>query len=267
VNLAEIRSGYLSEGHDIASASSKTCQDIILSKIAKSPLSCNIAIKGGVIIQHISKDKRRATRDFDLDFIRYSLGDDAIREFVSALNDVEDGVAMNIVAPIEELNHQDYNGKRVILELTDRNNTRIGAKLDIGVHSKVDVEQEEYCFELDNIGESVTLLINSKEQMFTEKLRSLLKLGRFSTRYKDIFDFYYLIYIAGLNKERLMKCFAEYIFDAEDMRENNIDDIHARLSGIFRNKAFIDKAGAAHNNWLELPIADVTRKIIMFFTQ
>ena len=42
----------------------------------------------------------------------------------------------SIVAPIEELNHQDYNGKRVILGLTDRNNTRIGAKLDIGVHSK-----------------------------------------------------------------------------------------------------------------------------------
>ena len=31
-------------------------------------------------------------------------------------------------------------------------------------------------------------LINSKEQMFTEKLRSILKFGPLSTRYKDIFD-------------------------------------------------------------------------------
>lgn len=28
--------------------------------------------------------------------------------------------------------------------------------------------------------------------MFAEKLRSLLKFGAFSTRYKDIFDLYYL---------------------------------------------------------------------------
>ena len=34
--------------------------------------------------------------------------------------------------------------------------------------------------------------INSKEQMFTEKLRSLLKFGPNSTRYKDIFDMVYL---------------------------------------------------------------------------
>lgn len=35
-------------------------------------------------------------------------------------------------------------------------------------------------------------MINSMEQMITEKLRSLLKIGPFSTRYKDIFDIMYL---------------------------------------------------------------------------
>ena len=76
----------------------------------------------------------------------------------------------------------------------------IATKLDIGVHSKFDIEQEEYCFELDSIGENVMLLMNSKEQMFTEKLSSLLRIGRFSTRYKDIFDLYYFISTTGLNR-------------------------------------------------------------------
>ena len=35
--------------------------------------------------------------------------------------------------------------------------------------------------------EGASLLINSNQQMLSEKLRSLLKFGTFSTRYKDIY--------------------------------------------------------------------------------
>ena len=38
--------------------------------------------------------------------------------------------------------------------------------------------------------EGVNLLVNSNEQMLVEKLRSLLKFGALSTRYKDFFDIY-----------------------------------------------------------------------------
>lgn len=36
--------------------------------------------------------------------------------------------------------------------------------------------------------EGASLLINSNEQMLSEKLRSLLKFGTFSTRFKDIYE-------------------------------------------------------------------------------
>jgi len=137
--------------------------------------------------------------------------------------------------------------------------------MKIGVHNKMDIEQEDFCFELDSIGENVMLLMNSKEQMFAEKLRSLLKLGRFSTRYKDLFDFYYFIAIAGVNRGKLNKCIAEYILSAEDMRENSISDIYNRLSSIFKGKAYLEKASAAHNNWLDIPITEVTEGIKAFF--
>jgi hypothetical protein len=265
MNLNVIRNSYISEGYDVLDASSKTCQDIILSKIAKSTLSKNVTIKGGVIIQHISNDKRRATRDFDFDFIKYSLTDNSIMAFIDTLNETNDGIEINIVAPIEELSHQEYHGKRVILELTDKQKNVIGTKLDIGVHNRLNIEQEEYCFELDSIDEHVTLLMNSKEQMFSEKLKSLLKHGRFSTRYKDLFDFYYFITTAGLNKDKLIKCISEFIFDEKDMREVTLIDIHKRLSSIFQNKTYLEKAGRAHNNWLELPIGNVTERILLFF--
>ena len=47
--------------------------------------------------------------------------------------------------------------------IKDKNYNKIETKLDIGVHKNFDIEQDEYCFDLNNINENVTLLINSKE--------------------------------------------------------------------------------------------------------
>lgn len=78
MNLNTIFNNYLSNGYSNANAISKTCQDIILSQINNSNLNRNVTIKGGVVMMAISKDKRRATQDLDIDFIRYSLDDSAI---------------------------------------------------------------------------------------------------------------------------------------------------------------------------------------------
>ena len=50
------------------------------------------------------------------------------------------------------------------------------------------IEQEEYCFDITYDDEGASLLINSNEQMLSEKLRSLLKFRTFSTRFKDIYE-------------------------------------------------------------------------------
>lgn len=50
------------------------------------------------------------------------------------------------------------------------------------------IEQEEYCFDITYDDEGASLLINYNEQMLSEKLRSLLKFGTFSTRFKDIYE-------------------------------------------------------------------------------
>ena len=124
-------------------------------------------------MHNISKDNRRATRDLDLDFIKYSLDDKSMKNFIEKLNYPKTDISIKIIGKIEELSHQDYNGKRVYIELKDKNHNKIETKLDIGVHKNFDIEQDEYCFDLNNINENVTLLINSKEQIFTEKIKSL----------------------------------------------------------------------------------------------
>ena len=211
MNIEELVHDYLKAGYGIIDAESKVCQDIILLKIANSRFSKNITIKGGVVIHSISNDLRRATRDLDLDFIKYSLEDSSIKRFIEELSNIEDGIKIEIDGNIKELHHQDYDGKRVNIELSDEHQNKLKTKLDIGVHKQFDIEQDEYCFDLGIINKNANLLINSKEQIFVEKIKSLLKLGFRSTRYKDLFDFYYCV---GFNFSILFSLFnkAIYIF-------------------------------------------------------
>ena len=265
MDLREFRQNYIDDGYEPLDASAKVCQDILLVKISKSSLNRNITIKGGVVMHNISKNSRRATRDLDLDFIKYSLDDKSIKTFIEKINYPKTDISIKIIGKIEELSHQDYNGKRVFIEIEDKKHYKIETKLDIGVHKNFDIQQDEYCFDLNNIHENVTLLINSKEQIFTEKLKSLLKFGFVSTRYKDIFDFYYLINYENLDKEKLQKCLEIVIFKDNEMSENSIDDIFKRLNKILHNKNYLKNLNTAKNNWLDLPIEDVVDNVLSFF--
>jgi len=265
MNLEELRIKYLNDGFSMANASSKICQDIILFKIANSIYSKNVTIKGGVVMYGLSNDKRRATRDLDLDFIKYSLDDNSIINFINQLNNVNDGIKIDILGTIELLQHQDYKGKRVNIQLKDRNNFYITSKLDIGVHKNFDIKQETYCFSFDAINESATLIVNSKEQIITEKLKSLLKFGIRSTRYKDIFDFYFLINNTNLSKDKLIDIIDKLIIKDDMMKENNLNDVSNKLKQILTNKLFLNRLSDAKNNWLDLPIEDVVNNVLEYF--
>lgn len=60
--------------------------------------------------------------------------------------------------------------------LTDEGGYSIKTKIDIGVHSNKSVEQVDFQFKIITDNENVVLLVNPKEQIFAEKLKSLLRL-------------------------------------------------------------------------------------------
>ena len=193
VNLLESINFYIERGYEDAYATSKVAQDIILSKIAKSNFRKNITVKGGVVMFNITNDRRRATVDIDIDFIRYSLEDKSILLLFEKLNQLDDGIKIIVNKKIKPLKHQDYHGKRVNIILKDSFGNQIETKIDIGVHKNLNIKEEEYIFNFEIFNDSMALLINTKEQIFVEKLSSMLKHGIRTTRYKDIYDFYYLI--------------------------------------------------------------------------
>lgn len=264
-NLNDIRDAYIQDGIDYTNASARAAQEAVLDLIAKSTLATNVTIKGGVLIQHISKDRRRATTDFDLDFVRYSIEDTSIRKFIDALNKGASGFSVALIGPIEELKHQDYSGKRIHIRISDVDGNSINTKMDIGVHKFLELEQEDICFDLAKMDEGVTLLGNSDEQVVAEKLKSLLRIGAASTRYKDVFDIYYLLVVNGVEPDKMQTAIAALIYNDDTMREYNMADIHKRLSRVLNDRRFKPNLTRAKNNWLQVSTEKVIAGILSYF--
>jgi hypothetical protein len=263
MNLQEMLAEIQSEGYPAQEARAKACQDIVLKAIAESSVSRNVTIKGGVVMRSLTGNIRRATQDIDIDFIRYSLSDESIDIFIQKINCLQD-ISIERVGKITELNQQDYHGKSVKILITDKQGASIESKMDLGVHKRLEIMQEEYCFDIAYCSDGASLLINSKEQMFTEKLRSLLKFGSFSTRYKDIFDMYYQC--DKLDRDKLKICLGSYIFSDEGMRENNMFDINMRITKVFQNKSYRSKVDDSDKRWIDESIDVIFEKILRFLS-
>ncbi len=249
----------IENGYGDANAQAKVCQDLILKAIATSSLNRNVTIKGGVVMRSKTKNVRRATQDIDLDFIRYSLSDASIDEFIKKINCLED-LEIVRVGKITELKQQDYHGKRVYVRITDSKGYSIENKMDLGVHNRLDIEQEEYCFDIAYDDQGASLLINSNGQMIAEKLRSLLKFGALSTRYKDVFDIYYLM--KHVDENELKTCLRTYILEDPGMRENDMQGIYKRINRVFTDRMYLSNLASKDTNWLGEEVDIVLKGIL-----
>ena len=262
MNLAKIRDAFIDDGYSFEAASVRACQDAFLSTLASSEFANKVTFKGGIVMRQVSGDKRRATQDIDFDFMRYSINADAIYSFINKLNDNIIGINIRISGPIEKLKHQDYNGKRVHVILSDGENNEVTTKLDIGVHTNFSMKQRLICFDIMASDESISLLGNTDEQMVAEKMRSLLRIGIRSTRYKDVFDIYYHLCVNEINLNNLSICMTSEIFSDKSMRESNWSDVHSRLEKIFSEKRYISHLSNSKDNWLEIPVEKVVDEIL-----
>lgn len=261
MNLQEMTNLYYEDGLTRELATARVCQDIVLKAIADGPLSRKVTIKGGVVKRSLTNNNRRATRDIDLDFIHYSLADEAIRHFIDKLNCIP-GIRIEIRGNIEELKHQDYHGKSIKVKIIDEYGTIIESKIDIGVHKHLELEQEEYCFDvcMDDLGAS--LLKNSKEQLVAEKLRALLIFGINDKRYKDIYDIYYLK--DEINTDKLLQYIELLIYTDSQMRENSMKDIIRRVEKSFQDEDYLKRIASSKQRWIDEDIEIIADGIVIF---
>ena len=264
MDLQEMMDAYHEEGLTRELAAARVCQDIVLKAIAQSSLDRNVTIKGGVVMRSITGNNRRATRDIDLDLIHYPIDDESIMEFVQRLNCIS-GITIGIVGGITELKHQDYHGRSIEVEINDDLGNVVRSKIDIGVHKHLEIEQEEYCFDVCMDEKGVSLLKNTAEQAFVEKLRSLLIFGPNSRRYKDIYDMFYLRTITRAGK--IQAIITHLIYEDAGMREGSIHDIIRRVSGTFKDERYLNRVSSSRQRWLDDDIHDIADGIVTYLVQ
>ncbi len=261
MDFRSIAASLKAVGYPPRKADAKIAHDIVLKAIEAAGFHDKVTIKGGVVMSGITDAVRRATMDMDFDFLGYSLDDTSVRRFVRRLNKVA-GCEIRILGEVQELRHQEYRGKRLNLVLTDDFGYSIKTKVDIGVHSNKSIEQEDFRFKVITDRGGVVLLVNPKEQIFAEKLKSLLRLGVVSTRYKDVYDLFYLS--SRIDANILGEYLRMYIFDDVAMLENNISDIKHRLARIFSSKTFLKRMANPDYAWLDESVETVVGTLIEF---
>ena len=261
MNFMEAAAALKAVGYSPRKADAKIAHDIILKAIADAGFHDKVTIKGGVVMSGMTNAVRRATMDMDLDFLGYSLGDASIRRFVRRL-DRAAGCEIRIDGAIQELRQGEYRGKRVNLVLTDDAGRSIRTKVDIGVHALKSIEQVDFRFKVVAGDGGVELLANPREQIFVETLKSLLRLGVISTRYKDIYDMFYLC--GRVDVKVLGEYLRTYIFEDGEMLENDVSDIERRLMRVFSGRAFLGRMANPDYAWIDEPVETVVKTLLEF---
>ncbi len=98
--------------------------------------------------------------------------------------------------------------------------------------------------------------------MFSEKMRSLLKFGTFSTRYKDIYDMFYQC--GKLNEKNLMNCFRILIFEDSKMKENDMSAVVRRVKKVFGNAGYKERVDSSDKRWLDDSIDEIFDGILTY---
>lgn len=242
-------------------AQAKVAHDVLLMAMHRSGFKESSSIKGGVVMSQITSDIRRATMDMDIDFIHHSISNRSIEAFVRRLAKFVNGVEIKIDGEIADLKHEDYRGKRIFVTLKDDSiNIPLRTKMDIGVHTHDELAQVDCVFDLAGGESSVELQANSNEQIFAEKLASLVRHGILSQRPKDVYDMYYLS--ERIDIATFRKCVKVLVYESKRCPAANKDELIGLVRKIFVSKRFIGKLRAARVNWLEVDSLEATEGVL-----
>ena len=261
-SLKECVNQYIKEGYNRNYAISKVCQDIIINRIYHSKYSDKITIKGGVVMFHLTNNIRRVTVDIDMDLINMSIATENIVNIFIELSNLDniDSFRLSIDKnKIEELSHQDYHGKRLTVTIADNYRKTYNVKLDIGVHKYTDIHQDTLLLNTQIIDGNIEFLVNPKEQIFIEKLIPILKFGPLSTRYRDIFDLYWLITEGNLDKDKTLNYMKILVFD-NDIDINEINELYTTVNLVLSEPIFISNFSNNYN-WTNANIDTILETI------
>lgn len=263
MTIAQLHSKYISLGYSASDARLLVAEEIIIAKIAHSELAERVTLKGGIVMYNLTKNNRRITRDIDFDFIRYSIDNNSLITFINLLNKVDDGFVIRIIGEIESLHQEDYQGARINILIEDSRKKRLRLKLDIGVHTYHAIEQANVAFSFDINKNNIMLKANPPEQILVEKLLSLARFGVASTRYKDVYDIYFLIKEKCVSIKKV-RDILQLFFCKSSKKPNDIEDLQTIIEDTLSNNDFALEATKPVFRWIDVSFDDLKAVIIDF---
>ena len=259
--IEQLIAKYKKLGFDYRNSKNLAAEEILLSKIASSPLSEHVTLKGGVVMFNLTKNSRRVTRDVDFDLIRYSIDELSILLLIEKLNSINDGISISIDRKLEPLKQEDYQGVRAYIKFKD-NKSVLRIKIDIGVHTYTFIEQEKIMFSFDT-NNRLFLKVNPCEQIFIEKLISLSRFGLLSTRYKDIYDMYYLI-ASNLLDIKKTRQYLDLFLSSSIKKPHSISEIISAVTETLNNEQFILDASEPAYKWIDVDFYVIKNTILVY---
>ncbi len=258
--LAELKA----KGYRLEEARAKVAHDAVLYALYKSGYKNKTTIKGGVVMCELTQEVRRTTMDIDIGVMHLSISETSIRRMITRWARLT-GFQIKIFGTIQELRQDDYRGKRIYLDISDGTIKHpVRTKIDISVQTHDTILQEERQFEILASEKKAALFANSKEQIFVEKLLSLIKHGIMSTRTKDIFDMYFLK--DSLNPQTLEHCISTLILQNKKCPLKSPDEILDVLRRTFQSRRILRDMSAPKSNWLKLKPSVVIDELMNFLT-
>ena len=263
MNIKELVRKYVSKGFSLRNAKNIVAEEIMILKIAATDMADRVTIKGGFVMYNLTKNDRRVTKDIDFDLIRYSIDKDSIKLFLNKMNRINDGIKVSIEGRIVDLNQEDYRGVRVNTILSDEFNNKLRLKLDIGVHTYLAIEQDRMLFKFDSSPKGVEIKVNPPEQIFAEKLISLGRHGALSTRYKDIYDLYYLLKFCDVSSKMIREIITLF-FENSSREPRTFLELENGIKEALSNKAFELEASKPTSRWIDVDFEVAKEEIIAF---
>lgn len=223
----------------------------VLLRIEKSKYNQNIILKGGVLLSSIIGEDLRTTKDIDTTLKSMPLNIKSIKEiFEEILNiDIDDGVEFKII-DIKDIRLEDeYGGYRINVEgIFDKIRTNFFIEITTGDI----ITPSEIKYKYNSIFEDrkINILAYNIETIIAEKFESIISKNVTTTRAKDFYDLYMLIFKheKDINKNNLIKAIKN-TFNKRN-KEYNIE-IFKEVSNILENNENLIKIYSNYQQKLE----------------
>ena len=167
----------------------------LLERISKSKYNGEIILKGGLLLTSIIGDDNRTTKDMDTTLKGIPLNKEIVSNIFKEIFevDINDGVSFEIVS-VKDIRKEDiYGGFRLnILSKLESNKTYITVELTTG--DIITPKEMKYSYNFIFENKKISIMSYTLETVLAEKIHSVLTLGTLTTRLKDYYDIYILMF-------------------------------------------------------------------------